>query len=133
HTWVRVRDDPALCGADFVGANAHAYYDGGRTSGQAGDFVFQTVVPSLRSACPGKPIIITETGWPSRGNNNGAAVASQGDQRNALSSLNCAARDSSVSVYSFEYDDQLWKSSDAERSFGFFGGKVDVAGAFSVC
>ncbi|TFK63846.1 hypothetical protein BDN72DRAFT_881880, partial [Pluteus cervinus] len=22
HTWVRVRDDPALCGADFVGANA---------------------------------------------------------------------------------------------------------------
>lgn len=37
-----------------------AFYDGGRTSAQAGDFVFKTVVPALKSACPGKKVYITE-------------------------------------------------------------------------
>jgi hypothetical protein len=37
-----------------------AFYDGGSTSGQTGDFVFKTVVPALRAACPRQKIIITE-------------------------------------------------------------------------
>ncbi|KAF8073938.1 glycoside hydrolase superfamily [Lyophyllum atratum] len=133
HTWVAIRDSPALCGADFVGANAHAFYDGGRTSGQAGNFVFKTVVPALRAACPGKKIIITESGWPSRGANFGVAVPSLADERNALHSLNCAsAGDRSVSVYAFENDDQLWKANDRERSFGI--GKINLpADVFTAC
>ncbi|KAF9532695.1 glycoside hydrolase superfamily [Crepidotus variabilis] len=122
HTWVAVRDSPVLCSGDFVGANAHVFFDGQRTSNQAGDFMFSTVVPSLKRSCPGKPIMITESGWPSRGNNNNAAVASVNDERTALSSLNCAAkRDPSIQIYAFEHDDQLWKSNDNERSFGIVG------------
>ncbi|PFH48484.1 glycoside hydrolase family 17 protein [Amanita thiersii Skay4041] len=134
HTWVNIRDHPELCGADFVGANAHAFYDGGRTSGQAGDFVFKTVVPSLKAACPGKKVYITESGWPSRGGQIGVAVASLGDERNALLNLNCACRDdTSVSVFAFEYDDQLWKGNDNERSFGIIG-KFNLNGdVFAPC
>ncbi|KAF8896659.1 glycoside hydrolase superfamily [Infundibulicybe gibba] len=134
HVWVTIRDNPILCGADFVGANAHAFYDGGRTSGQTGDFVFKTVVPALKAACPGKKVIISESGWPSRGGNNGAAVPSIPDEQSALLNLNCACRDdTSVSVYAFEYDDQLWKANDNERSFGIFG-KLDVnGGVLSAC
>ncbi|KAF5379714.1 hypothetical protein D9615_005715 [Tricholomella constricta] len=134
HTWVAIRNDPALCGADFAGANAHAFYDGGRTSGQAGDFVFKTVVPALKAACPGKKIYITESGWPSRGGNLGVAVASLNDERNALLNLNCACRDDrSISVYAFEYDDQNWKGNDNERSFGIFG-KFNLLGdVFAPC
>ncbi|KAF9532710.1 glycoside hydrolase superfamily [Crepidotus variabilis] len=133
HTWVNIRANPALCGADFVGANAHAFYDGGRTSGQAGDFVFKTVVPALKAACPGKKVYITESGWPSRGGNNGVAVPSVADEQNALLNLNCANRDdTSVSVYAFEYDDQLWKGNDNERSFGIFG-KINLGTAFAPC
>ncbi|KAF8167563.1 glycoside hydrolase superfamily [Crassisporium funariophilum] len=133
HTWVRIRDDPALCGADFVGANAHTWFDGGRTSGQAGDFVFKLVVPSLKGKCPGKNVVITETGWPSRGGSNGAAVASVADERNAILNLNCASRDDrSVQVYAFEVDDQVWKHNDVERSFGIskLSLKNDI---FTVC
>ncbi|KAF9007511.1 glycoside hydrolase superfamily [Cyathus striatus] len=134
HTWVEVRDNPALCGADFVGANAHAFYDGGRTSGQAGDFVFKTVVPALKAACPGKKVYITESGWPSRGSNFGVAVPSVADERNAILNLNCACRDdTSVSVYAFEYDDQLWKGNDNERSFGVFNKFGLSSDALSVC
>ncbi|KAF8999641.1 glycoside hydrolase superfamily [Cyathus striatus] len=94
HTWVQIRDNPVLCGADFVGANAKfAYFDGGYSSDQAGDFVFRLVVPSLRRACPGKKVYIIESGWPSRGPANHAAVPSVANERSA---------DTSVSVYAFE-------------------------------
>jgi len=133
HTWVTVRANPALCGADFVGANAHAFYDGGVTSGQTGDFVFKTVVPALKAVCPGKKVLITESGWPSQGNSNGAATASPSDEANALLNLNCACRDdTSVSVYAFEYDDQLWKGNANEDSFGIFG-KINLASVFAPC
>ncbi|KAF8179906.1 glycoside hydrolase superfamily [Pholiota molesta] len=125
HTWVTIRDNPTLCGADFVGANAHAFYDGSVTSGQAGDFVFKTVDPALKAACPGKKIYITESGWASRGSNFGNAVASVTDEANALLNLNCACRDdTSIS---------LWKANDNERSFGIFG-KIQLnGGAFAPC
>ncbi|RDB29137.1 Cell surface mannoprotein MP65 [Hypsizygus marmoreus] len=129
HTWVNIRDNPTLCGADFVAANAHTFYDGNRNSGQAGDFVFGLVVPSLRAKCPGKPVVITESGWPSKGSRFGSkAVASFEDERKAIISLDCAARrDKSVSVYAFEFDDQLWKGNDNERSFGMFW-KLNLSG-----
>ncbi|TEB36831.1 glycoside hydrolase [Coprinellus micaceus] len=123
HTWVAVRDSPqAFCIGDFVGANAHAFYDGNVVGGDAGSFLFNTVIPSLRRACPGKPIIISESGWPSRGGSNGRAVASPAEEYAAIRSLNCAAKnDRSVNVYAFEADDQTWKGNDNERSFGLFG------------
>lgn len=61
------------------------------------------------------------SGWPSRGSANGVAVASISNEQTALVSLNCASRDdTSISVFAFEYDDQLWKANDNERSFGIF-------------
>ncbi|KAJ7088398.1 glycoside hydrolase superfamily [Mycena belliarum] len=127
HTWVYIRDNPAMCGADFVGANAHAFYDG-RSSGNANNFMLNTVLPSLRNACGGKRIIITESGWPSRGGQNGGAVASVGDELTALQGLNCAAQN--VELFAFEYDDQLWKGNDNERSFGMW---VKIQGFVSSC
>lgn len=60
-------------------------------------------------------------------------MASVNDERMALSSLNCAApEDRSISIFAFEYDDQLWKDNDNERSFGIFGKlnvNQDVVGA----
>ena len=37
-----------------------AFYDGNFDSNQAGDFVFNIVVPALKKACPGKKIYIGE-------------------------------------------------------------------------
>ncbi|KAF8163652.1 glycoside hydrolase superfamily [Crassisporium funariophilum] len=128
HTWTTIRDHPTLCQADFVGANAHAFYDEKTTAENTGNFVFKTVVPALKNACPGRKIIIAESGWPSRGSANGVATASVSNERSALLNLNCACRDdTSVSVFAFEYDDQNWKSDDIERSFGMFG-KIKLNG-----
>ncbi|KAJ6525579.1 glycoside hydrolase superfamily [Mycena vulgaris] len=119
HTWNFIRDNPIMCGADFAAANAHAFYDPPSTSSNANNFITNTVLPTLRNACPGKTIRITESGWPSRGGQVGAGVASIQDELTALQGLNCAAQN--VLMYAFEYDDQLWKSNDNERSFGIWG------------
>ena len=48
-------------------------------------------------------------------------MASIDNEHAALVSLNCASLDdTSISVFAFEYDDQLWKANDNERSFGMF-------------
>ncbi|TFK30240.1 glycoside hydrolase [Coprinopsis marcescibilis] len=135
HTWVFIRDNRVLCNADFVGANAHAFFDGNFAAEQTGDFVFKTVVPNLKSACPGREIRITESGWPTRGPANGRAVPGLDQARSALLNLNCACRDDrSVTVYAFEADDQIWKpENDWERSFGIFG-KFNLNGeVFAPC
>ncbi|PPQ78052.1 hypothetical protein CVT25_015597 [Psilocybe cyanescens] len=144
HTWVRIRDEPGLCGADFVAANAQneadvmrlcrsAFFDGARTSRQAGDFLFKLAVPSLQKKCPGKKLIISETGWPSEGRNNSKAIASLNDERLAILNLNCACRDDrSVTVYAFEADNQMWKDNQNERSFGIFG-KLELPSIFDIC
>ncbi|KAG6902243.1 hypothetical protein C0995_002615 [Termitomyces sp. Mi166 len=122
HSWVQYISNPILCGGDFVAANAHAFYDGHVAAQNAGDFVGTTVIPALKAACPGKKITITESGWPSRGPADGTSSASPSAERTALANLNCASRnDPHVSVYAFEYDDQMWKSKENERSFGIFG------------
>ena len=80
HIWVNISNNPAFCQGDFIGANAQyvlslfsigihsneilifdsAFYDGNVIAHNAGDFVFHTVIPALKAACPGKKIIITE-------------------------------------------------------------------------
>ncbi|KAG5723764.1 putative family 17 glucosidase SCW4 [Termitomyces sp. T112] len=122
HSWVQYINNPILCGGDFVAANAHAFYDGHIAAQNAGNFVKETVIPALRLACPGKKITITESGWPSRGPADGTGSASPSAERTALVNLNCASKnDPHVFVYAFEYDDQMWKSKENERSFGIFG------------
>jgi exo-beta-1,3-glucanase (GH17 family) len=78
-----------------VTINAHAFFDGNVVSGNAGSFITNVVLPNIRSACAPyaavNNIVITESGWPSRGAGNGVAVASTGDEQDALLSLNCAA------------------------------------------
>ena len=65
---------------------------------------------------------VNRSGWPSRGAINGAAVPSLANEANALSSLHSEARrNQAVPIFAFEYDDQLWKVNEDERSFGILG------------
>ncbi|KXN81818.1 hypothetical protein AN958_03671 [Leucoagaricus sp. SymC.cos] len=116
-------------------SHTHAFYDPNTLADQMGNFVIHTIVSMLRSTCSsGKQIIITESSWLLHSSSNRFAVASLGNEHSALLNLNCACQDDcSVLVYSFEYDDQLWKENDNERSFGIFG-KFNLNGdVFAPC
>jgi exo-beta-1,3-glucanase (GH17 family) len=128
HTWVEVMNNPVLCDADRVTVNAHAFYDGKVQAPGAGNFIRDVVLPNIRRVCAPyaavKDIIITESGWPSRGPNFGAAVPSLANEQAALSSLNCVAKSNNIIV--FEAEDSSWKSGhDNEKSFGILNKGLD--------
>jgi exo-beta-1,3-glucanase (GH17 family) len=121
-TWVSVMNNPILCDADRVTVNAYAFFDGKVQAGAAGNFITNTVIPNIKRVCAPyaavKNIIVTESGWPSRGGNNGAAVPSLANEQAALRNLNCAAK--STKIFAFEADDSTWKSAnDNEKSRSF--------------
>ncbi|OLL22419.1 Cell surface mannoprotein MP65 [Neolecta irregularis DAH-3] len=85
-TWVAIANSPSLCTAgDFIGANAHPYFDLHTEAATAASFLTQTVIPRLKSACStsSSTILITETGWPSSGGDK----ASSSLQATAIAAL----------------------------------------------
>ena len=131
HTWVEVMNNPVLCDADRVTVNAHAFYDGNVKAAGAGNFINTVVLPNIRRVCAPYPavknILITESGWPSRGANFGAAVPSLANEQAALSSLNCVSK--SNKIFAFEADDSTWKNANEnEKSKSLARLQIRVSG-----
>lgn len=107
-----------LCPAvDIIGANIHPFFNNKITAKEAGNFV-KGEVKELRNICKGKDVINLETGWPSKGNANGAAVPSREDQITAVKGIQSAFGSNSVF---FSYSNDLWKSPgpyDVEQYWG---------------
>jgi exo-beta-1,3-glucanase (GH17 family) len=101
-----------LCNViDVVGANIQPYFNSGVRSSEAGTFVLGQLA-LVAAVCPGKTAYNLESGWPSSGNNNGAAYATPADQAAAIADIVDKAGEHSV-IFSFGNDP--WK---ADGSFG---------------
>ena len=115
--------NPELCQvSDFAAANCHAFFDSSITADQAGSYVKEQA-QQVQNACNGKLTIITESGWPSNGQTNGAAVPSEANQQAAISSLRSSFSDNLVLFSAFN---DYWKqnfagSFDAEQYWGIYG------------
>lgn len=122
HTWVNVMKNPVLCNADRITINAHPFFDGNVKAANAGNFITDTVLPNIKRVCASYPavknIVITESGWPSRGGNFGSAVPSLANEQAALKGLNCVAK--GTKIIAFEATDSTWKGgNDNEKSKSF--------------
>jgi len=105
-----IESNPQLCEAsDFAGANTQAYFSG-QSSSTAGSFT-SSQLSMLAAACPGKPIIITESGWPTAGPANGDAVPSVQDQQIALQGITEAAP---TNLILFTAYNDYWKVSGSQ-------------------
>ena len=91
---------------DIAAANIHPYFNGAVTAEGAGDFVVQEL-KLLGTLCPGLATYNLETGWPSAGPANGAAVPGQSEQIIAIESIRKAAG-GKCSFFSFA--DDKWKA-----------------------
>ncbi|KAK9371127.1 glycoside hydrolase superfamily [Lipomyces kononenkoae] len=86
-TFVAVIANPSLCAAsDYAAVNCHPFFDGGVVAADSGSFV-KTQIGRVSAVCPGQDVLITESGWPKQGQNNGVAVPSVANQKAAISSL----------------------------------------------
>lgn len=106
--------NPQICQAsDYAAANAHAFYDSDITPDKAGQWA-QGTADRVTQAC-GKKTVITESGWPSGGSANGAAVPNPQNQQTAIESLKKSFSNGGLFLLS-AYNDP-WKS-DFSGSFG---------------
>ncbi|GMM37699.1 putative glucan endo-1,3-beta-D-glucosidase [Saccharomycopsis crataegensis] len=117
---VSFEDNPELCSGDlldFVAINPHSYFDASIDATQAGSFVVgqQKIVEDI---CPGKEVIISETGYPSSGDTNGLNVPSAENQKAAIKSiLECT--NGEVTILTM-YND-MWKSPGSYNIEQYFG------------
>lgn len=122
-TFIAVINNPGLCAcSDYVAVNAHAFFDGHVVAENAGDWVLQQL-QRVSSACGGKKVVITESGWPNRGNANGQCVPGVQQQQAAIASIKSKCGDATILFNAF---DDLWKSDNAytfgaEKYWGIYG------------
>ena len=122
-TFNQIIANPQLCQvSDFAAANCHAFFDSSITADQAGSYVKEQA-QRVQQACGGMDTVITESGWPSNGDTNGAAVPSQANQQAAISSLRSAFSSNLVLFSAFN---DAWKqnfpgSFNAEHYWGIYG------------
>lgn len=119
-TFIAVINNPGLCDlSDYMAVNAHAFFDGYVTAEEAGDWVLLQI-ERVASTCTSKKVFITETGWPTKGNNNNVAVPSVSNQESALSSISDKCGND---VLFFNAYNDYWKSDGAwgvEKYWGIF-------------
>lgn len=113
-TFIAAEAHPELCDAsDFCAINAHSFFDSSSDAANAGQWLSDTVSRvKSRLASPGMKVMVTETGWPTRGAVNGLAVPSMENQRAALASIREAFSAEPEDVILFSAFNDLWKASD---------------------
>lgn len=114
-TMVATVNHPALCAAsDYCAINCHAFFDSSAIPQGAGAFV-RGWVEKVQAIAGGKPVVVTESGWPSRGEANGLAVPSLENQMLAVKSLAQAFPEGDLILYN-SFNDHWLK--DDQYTFG---------------
>jgi exo-beta-1,3-glucanase (GH17 family)/cellulose synthase/poly-beta-1,6-N-acetylglucosamine synthase-like glycosyltransferase len=116
---------------DFIGVHILPYWEG-KPIEEAVDYVFERYA-QIKEFAKGKPVIITETGWPSDGQPARHAVASRENQArflreflNRVDAYNQGLKDKEkLNYYIVEAFDQPWKKS-IEGSVGAYWGVFDA-------
>ncbi|WP_207477867.1 glycoside hydrolase family 17 protein [Arenibaculum pallidiluteum] len=117
HVWLKT---PALAeAADFLAVHLLPYWDGVPAE-QAPAYLLGRI-EELRRAYPGKPVVVTEIGWPRQGPVRGGAVPSPGNQELFLDLWRDATRGTDLEWYWLEGFDQPWKDVEEAGLGGHWG------------
>ncbi|ODA77127.1 hypothetical protein RJ55_07645 [Drechmeria coniospora] len=131
-TAAATRAHPVLCEeSDYCAINAHAFFDSTASAPRAGKWLRETV-SSVRSVLSTpKEIIVTETGWPTRGDINGVAIPGMDNQKAALDSIRREFAATPGRVILFSAFNDMWKRRESAtfNAEQFWG--IDGAVAFS--
>lgn len=117
---VSFTNHPELCTEsqiDFVGINPHAYFDIYASAESAGTFVKGQVALTQQS-CGSKSVVVTETGYPSSGAQNGGNIPTQANQILAVQNI-LNEMDTEVTILSCFND--FWKNPGPYGIEQYFG------------
>ncbi|ATY64843.1 cell wall glucanase (Scw4) [Cordyceps militaris] len=126
-TFMAVQAHPELCDAsDYCAMNAHPFFDSTTTASYAGRWLVKTIDRVKSVLSTSKRVIITETGWPTKGLTNGVAVPGLANQKMALDSIQEAFAASPGDIILLSAFNDLWKTKaastfDADQFWGING------------
>ncbi|KZL87664.1 cell wall glucanase, partial [Colletotrichum incanum] len=114
-TFVAVLANPSLCDvSDYCAMNIHPFFDSNTAAKDAGSFITRMVGEvQAKLSNRNKRIVCTETGWPWKGNANGAAVPGLEEQQLAVDSIKKAYASHPSDVILFSAFNDLWKHAEA--------------------
>lgn len=107
-TFIAVINNPDLCQySDYMAVNAHAYFDQNTAAEDSGSWLLQQI-QRVWTACGGeKDVVITESGWPSKGQTYGIAVPSKENQVKAVGSITSTC---GSDTYLYNAYNDYWKA-----------------------
>jgi exo-beta-1,3-glucanase (GH17 family) len=114
---------PEIC--DIILCNCYPYWEG--TDFKHSLQHMKDMYYQAQGAAKGKKVIITETGWPSKGESLGNAVPSSMNAIKYFINAQLWAMDENIEVYYFSSFDESWKKG-AEGEVGAYWGLFDSNG-----
>jgi GPH family glycoside/pentoside/hexuronide:cation symporter len=106
--YFQFNERPSLVEAcDVILANCYPFWEGCHID-QASQYLRQMYAVT-KQAANGKPVIITETGWPNKGDKTNSAEPSQDNAMRYFINTNNWAKDQEVEMFYFSSFDESWK------------------------
>lgn len=119
-TWGVWQEHPALAAhVDFIAIHILPYWEGVAVE-EAATYTIERL-KRLQAAFPGKPIVITETGWPSHGDVQTDAHPTPQNQARYLREFIPQARAMGIDYYLIEAFDGQWKRDEEGRPGPYWG------------
>lgn len=105
---------------DFIGFDGYPYWESsnGNAIENAHELFFNGL-NKTKAISQGKPVWVTETGWPASGDDFGSAVASSENARTYWQEIACELVSSNINIW--WYDLQESQNGNANPDFGIFG------------
>jgi GPH family glycoside/pentoside/hexuronide:cation symporter len=106
--YYQFHERPALVEAcDMILANCYPFWEGANIDHAS--LYLKQMYAVTKNAAQGKPVIITETGWPNKGENTEGAVPSDTNAMKYFINTNEWARHEDVDMFYFSSFDESWK------------------------
>lgn len=118
--WVNGSNDAVITNSDFIGIDAYPYFQNTMTNPIGDGYsLFDAAYEATISAAAGKPVWVTETGWPVSGAISGDAVPSTANAQTYWDQVGCGLLFGKINTWWFTLQDAYPTTPDP--SFGVVG------------
>ena len=118
--WVNSSNDAVITNSDFIGMDAYPYFQNTMTNPIGNGYsLFDAAYEATISAAGGKPVWVTETGWPVSGDTSGDAVPSTANAQTYWDQVGCGLLFGKTNTWWFTLQDAY--PTTPNPSFGIVG------------